>query len=147
MGIKRVGIQAAAVVAVVGLLFVGLPVGYFLVVYGCGREEQRFGEKLADDPVLGAGVDGAAAEDSYQECDDDDLTVVAGKAYRYGGDKEIVLRHYRDAAQAHGWRYRASDCFTKQIDGALASLMLDGPTDGSFAVEVVATPDHSEPWC
>ncbi|MGW1669553.1 hypothetical protein [Streptomyces sp. NPDC002324] len=150
MGIKRAGTTATGVVAVMALLFVGLPVGYFLVAYGCGREEERFGVTLADESVLGAGIAGAAGAavvDTYQECDDDDLTVVVGRAYRYDGAREGVLRHYRDAAQADGWRHRADDCFTKRIDGALASLMLEGPADGSFAVEIAAAADSSEAWC
>lgn len=141
--------STAGVVAAVALLGVGLPVGYFLVEYGCGREEERLGEALAEDPVLDDGVDGARVEESYQECDDDDLTAVAGKTYRYGGDRESVLAHYRDAAQAHGWRYRTGDCLTKSIDGAMAGLTLEGPGPGdrSLHVEIVAARQDSEPWC
>lgn len=54
---------------------------------------------------------------------------------------------YRDAAQAHGWRYRTSDRFTRSIDGAVASLTLEGPADGSLHVEIVAAREDSEPWC
>ncbi|MEH0528145.1 hypothetical protein QBA75_13410 [Streptomyces stelliscabiei] len=147
MGIRRPGTTATGAVAVMALLFGGLPVGYFLVAYGCGRQEERFGVTLADEPVLGAGIAGAVVVDTYQECDDDGPAVAAGRAYRYDGDREGVLRHYRDAAQAEGWRHRAGDCFTQRIDGALASPMPEGPADGSFAVETAAAADSSEAWC
>ncbi|MGW0842119.1 hypothetical protein ACWD26_18475 [Streptomyces sp. NPDC002787] len=141
------GVWAAAVMVVMALMAAGSPVGYFLFVYGCGQEEERFGDVLAGDPVLDDSVVGARAEESYQECDDDDLFVVVGKRYRHDGDRKGVLVRYRDAAQAHGWRYRTSDCFTKSIDGAVASLMLDAPADGSVYVEIVSARGDSEPWC
>ncbi|WP_338897518.1 hypothetical protein WBG99_19485 [Streptomyces sp. TG1A-60] len=147
MRMAMVGTWAAVVMVVMGLVVVGVPVGYFLFVYGCGREEERLGEALAGDPVLGEGVEGVRAEESYQGCDDDDLFVVAGKSYRYGGDRKSVLAHYREAAPAHGWRYRTNDCFTKSIDGAVASLTLHGPADGSLQVEIVAVREDPEPWC
>lgn len=142
-----VGISAVGVMAAVGGLVVGVPAAPFVMEYGCGPTEERLGEALAGDPVLDAGVEEARAEESYQECDDDDLNVVAGKAYRYGGDRESVLVHYRDAARAHGWRYRTSACFTKSIDGSVASLILEGLTDGSLQVEIIAADGATEHWC
>lgn len=147
MRIRGVGKSAAGLVAVVALVVVGVPAGYLLIDYGCGGAEQRLGEALAADPVLDDGPDGAEPQESYQECDDDDLFVVAGTAYRFGGSRGQGLSHYRDAAEAHGWRYRTSDCFTKSIDGTLAQLTVVGPADGSLHVEIIAQRDSSEPEC
>lgn len=148
MRMQRVGIAAAGIVAAVGLVIVGAPVGYFLVGYGCGADEERLGEALARDPVLDDGPDGAEERESYQECDDDDLFVVAGKAYAYEGEsRESVLVHYRDAAQAHGWRHRVDDCFSKRIDGTVAYLSVEGLADGAFEVSILADRDDTGSWC
>lgn len=137
--------SGVGIAAVLGLVVVGAPVGYFLVAYGCGTEEERLGEALARDPVLDDGPDGAEVRESYQECDDDDLFVAAGKVYGYEGEsRESVLVHYRGAAQAHGWLlHGAGDCFSKEIDGTVAYLSIEGPADGAFQVGVIADRDDT----
>ncbi|WP_371579136.1 hypothetical protein [Streptomyces sp. NBC_01314] len=139
-----------------------IPEVSFLMEYGCGDAEDRLGEALAGDAVLDDGPDGVGAGEPYEGCDDDDLFVVAGKSYTYtytydkgqgrGREGDVVahesaLAHYRDVAQAHGWRYRSSGCFDKRIDGTTAYLTIGGPTDGALDVGIIATREYSEPYC
>ncbi|WP_245685519.1 hypothetical protein [Streptomyces yerevanensis] len=151
MRIHRVGTSLVGLLAAVGLgtaafVVVGSPLGYFLFEYGCRAEEDRLGEVLAGESVLGARPEGAGEGEPYQGCDDDDLFVVAGTSYAYGEPRESVLAHYRKAALAEGWRVRTKDCFAKRIDGTTAYLTVEGPTDGSLQVEIVADRDDSD-WC
>jgi hypothetical protein len=152
MRIHKVGTSLAGLLAAVGLLgtaafvAVGAPLGYFLFEYGCGAEEDRFGEVLAGESVLGARPKGAGEGEPYQGCDDDDLFVVAGTSYAYGGPRESVLAHYREAALAEGWQVRAEDCFAKRIDGTTAYLTVEGPTGGSLQIEIIVDRDDSH-WC
>lgn len=92
---------------------------------------------------------GAGREESYRECDDDDLFVVVGARYRAGAAvREDVLGHYRRAAVADGWQPGAvSGCFTKAVGGTTAYLELEDPdADGRFPVEIVADRAGGE-WC
>ncbi|MEV0226915.1 hypothetical protein [Streptomyces sp. NPDC050704] len=152
---RRVGIKSAglAVLAAAVVVTVGIPAGYFLVVYGCGEKEDRLAAAIAGDPVLDAGPAGAGQGRPYKGCDDDDLWVYAGNSYSYGGSRESALVHYRDAAQANGWRPRdsasaasGSDCFTKRIGGTTAYLDVEDAGDGSVLVEIVADRTGSD-WC
>lgn len=143
--------MAAAVAAFgavigVGATLVVSPAGYVLFEYGCGDSEEDLGEALAADAVLDVAPDGAGEKESYESCDDDDLFVVAGHSYTYDGTHEAALAHYREAAQAGGWRQREGDCFSKEIDGTDAYLTVDGPADGSLAVEIVAARESLEDW-
>lgn len=153
-----VGIAALLGVAAVKGAVGAIPEVEFLMEYGCGGEEDRLGEALAGDAVLDDEPDGAGAGEAYDGCDDDDLFVVAGKSYTYdegqgrGRESDVVvhesvLAHYRDAAQAHGWRYRSSGCFSKSIDGTTAYLTIDGPTGGVLDVGIIASREPSEPYC
>ncbi|GAB3179490.1 hypothetical protein GCM10027162_32060 [Streptomyces incanus] len=147
------GTRAAAVVAVAGLLLVGLPTVYFLTTYGCGGAEDRLAEAMADEAVLGTAPEGADRASHDQECDDDDLFVTVGTQYRYDGSPKTALRHYREAARADGWRPRATaggetvpGCFTKAVDGTTAYLTVEGPEEGVLHVDIIA--DHAESeWC
>ncbi|MDX3135366.1 hypothetical protein PV367_37505 [Streptomyces europaeiscabiei] len=156
--LPAVGIAALLGVAAVKVVDVAIPEVGFLMEYGCGDAEDRLGEALAGDAVLDDEPDGAGAGEAYDGCDDDDLFVVAGKSYTYdegqgrGRESDVlvhesVLAHYRDAAQANGWRYRSSGCFSKSIDGTTAYLTIDGPADGALDVEIIATRESSEPYC
>ncbi|MFI6034153.1 hypothetical protein ACIBBD_08290 [Streptomyces sp. NPDC051315] len=151
----RHGVTAAAaaglVVAVVaaGAVFLGAPAVYFLTDYGCGDAEDRLAGTLAGEAVLAAEPAGAGREETYRECDDDDLFVVVGARYRAGSAaRQDVLAHYRRAAVADGWRPGpVSGCFTKAVGGTTAYLELETPdADGRFHVEIVADRAGSE-WC
>jgi hypothetical protein len=147
------GARLTAVVAVSGLLLLGLPALYFLAGYGCGEKEDRLAEVMAAETVLDAAPEGAGRKDRYQECDDDDRFVVVGTQYRYDGSPEKALRYYEKTARADGWRPRlaAGDelvpgCFTKSMGGTTAYLGVEGPDDGLVQVEIVA--DHAKSqWC
>ncbi|MGX1885453.1 hypothetical protein [Streptomyces sp. NPDC055287] len=152
---KGVGPRLAAVVAVSGLLLVGLPASYFLTVYGCGEEEDRLAEVMAGAAVLDAAPEGTDGREKnhYRECDDDDRFVVVGKQYRYDRSSNFALGHYREAARADGWRPRTTaegetvpGCFTKAMGGTTAYLGVEGPEDGLLHVEIVADRAGS-PWC
>ncbi|MYV52529.1 hypothetical protein GT042_08450 [Streptomyces sp. SID3212] len=108
---------------------------------------------MAGDPVLGATPAAAEKGEPYRGCDDDDLFVYAGTDYRYGGTRQSVLDHYRESAQANGWRSRpvrgdesVSDCFTKRIGGTTAYLTVQGPENGTVQAEIVADHARSD-WC
>ncbi|MET8112106.1 hypothetical protein [Streptomyces prasinus] len=147
------GALATAVVAVAGLVLVGLPAVYFLAGYGCGEEEDRLAGAMAAETVLSAVPEGADRASRYQECDEDDLFVTAGARYEYGGSPKAALRYYREAARADGWRPRttagdetAPVCLTKPVDGTTAYLSVEGPEKGLLDVEIVADRAGSK-WC
>ncbi|MEE1757008.1 hypothetical protein [Streptomyces sp. SP18CS02] len=148
---QRVGMLLSGLVAVAVAMF-GVPVGYFVFVYGCGKQEDRLAETIAGDPVLADGPAGAGEGTPYQGCDDDDLFVYAGKDYPYGASRQGALAHYQESARAHGWRPRTApgeapaDCFTKRIGGTTAYLTLEGPDDGALRMEIVADRADSD-WC
>ncbi|MGW1400494.1 hypothetical protein ACWCRF_17915 [Streptomyces sp. NPDC002405] len=153
MEIRPWGYRLAAVVAVSGLLVVGLPVLYFLTTYGCGEDEDRLAGVMAGAAVLDTAPEGADAKDRYQGCDDDDRFVVVGTQYRYGGSAENALAHYGRAAGADGWRpmttgrgETVSGCFTKSMGGTTAYLGIEGPDDGLLHVEITADRAGSQ-WC
>ncbi|KUO21106.1 hypothetical protein [Streptomyces dysideae] len=153
MRMHRVGRSLAGLVAAAGLagtaafVVAGSPVGYFLFEYGCGSEEEKLGDVLAEESVLDAQPEEFGEPDPYQHCDDDDLFVVAGKSYSYGGSRDSVLAHYREAAPAKGWKPRSEDCFAKRIDGTTAFLMVEGPADGTVEIAITADRDDSGDWC
>ncbi|MGW3678384.1 hypothetical protein [Streptomyces prasinus] len=147
------GTRASAVVAVAGLLMVGLPAVYFLTTYGCGGAEDRLAGAMAREAVLGTAPDGADRASRYQECDDDDRFVTAGTRYRYDGPPQAALLYYREAARADGWRPRTTDgdeaaplCFTKPVDGTTAYLSVGSPEEDVLDVEIIADRAESE-WC
>ncbi|MFF3939205.1 hypothetical protein [Streptomyces phaeofaciens] len=144
-GYRLSAVTMAGVVGA-GLLVVGWPVVSFLASYGCGDREDRLAEVVAGEAVLGDGLKGATAEESYRECDDDDRFVVVGARYRYGGSVDSVLEHYGRAARDEGWAASGSGCFAKDLGGTTAYLTVEGPDDGRFHVEIVADAEGS-PWC
>lgn len=146
VGISLAGLAIAGLLGAAAYVAVGSPVAYFLFEHGCRAEEESLGEALAAESVLDAPPEGAGERESYQECDDDDLFVVAGKSYAYGGSRNGALAHYRDAARAAGWRGHAEDCFTRRIDGTTAYLTVEGPADGTLHVEIIADREGSR-WC
>ncbi len=126
---------------------------YFLSVYGCGEDEDRLAEVMAGAAMLDTAPEGAAPEDRYRDCDDDDRFVAVGTQYRYGGSLKNALAHYREAAGADGWRpsttaegETVSGCFTKSLGGTTAYLGIEGPDDGLLQVEIVADRAGSQ-WC
>ncbi|MER6530773.1 hypothetical protein [Streptomyces sp. NPDC001508] len=142
---SAVGSRLAVVVAVSGLVLVGLPAVCFLAAYGCGEDEGRLADVMAGAAVLDTAPEGADPEDRYRECDDDDRRVVVGTQYRYGGSAKSVLAHYQEAARADGWQPRTTaegrtvpGCFTKSMGGTTAYLGTEGPDDGLLHVEIVA---------
>ncbi len=147
------GILLAGLVAVPVVMLVGVPAGYFLFVYGCGEQEDRLAETMAGDPVLDAGPAGAGKGVPYKGCDDDDLFVSVGREYKHGASLRSTLVHYREAAQANGWRPSGargddsvSDCFTKRMGGTTAYLTVNGPDNGTVRVEIIADRAGSD-WC
>jgi hypothetical protein len=156
----RVGMTLAVGAGVLGVLGAGgfavvkSPVGYFLFEYGCGSGEERLGEALAGEAVLdGPAPEGSGGGESYQECDDDDLFVVAGRSYAYTGSRSSALAHYRDLAAASGWRavsgddgVGGGDCFGKPVGGTTAYLTVEGPAEGVLHVEIVADRGGGD-WC
>lgn len=132
---------------------VGLPAVYFLTTYGCGGAEDRLAEAMTDETVLGTAPEGADRASRYQECDDDDRFVAVGTQYRYDGSTRTALRHYREAAQADGWRPRTTaggetvpGCFTKAVGGTTAYLTVEGPERGVLDVGIIGDHVESE-WC
>lgn len=152
MRMHRVGKTVAALVVAGGLLgtagyvAVGSPAGNLLFGYGCGAAEERLGEALAGESVLAVPPDGSSSAESYQECDDDDRFVVAGRSYAYDGSRQSALQHYRDRASAQGWRAVAGDCFTKPVGDTTGYLTVGGPDAGTLHVEIIADRDGSR-WC
>lgn len=152
MRMHRVGKTLAALVVAGGLLgtagyvAVGSPAGNPLFGYGCGDAEERLGEVLAGESVLEVPPDGSRNGESYQECDDDDLFVVAGRSYAYDGSPQSALQHYRDRASAQGWRAVAGDCFTKPVGDTTGYLTVWGPDEGTLQVEITADREDGR-WC
>ncbi|MDN3024810.1 hypothetical protein [Streptomyces sp. S.PB5] len=153
MHMNRVGKMLATVVAAVGLLgaagfvVVGSSAGDLLFGYGCGEAEDALGEALAAESVLGVAPEGSRGRGSYQECDDDDRFVVAGRAYGYDGKRESALEHYRRTASERGWGPVADgECFAKRVDGTTAYLTVWGPQDGKLQVEIIADRGDGR-WC
>ncbi|NNN35414.1 hypothetical protein HLK59_34605 [Streptomyces sp. S3(2020)] len=93
-----------------------------------------------------AAPDGSRSGESYQECDDDDRFVVAGRSYAYDGSRQSALRHYRDRAAAQGWRAVADDCFSKPVGDTTGYLTVWGPDEGTLQAEIVADRDDGR-WC
>lgn len=147
------GSRLAVALAASGTLVMGLPALSFVAGYGCGEGEDRLAEVMALEAVLGTAPEGAAQEDHYQECDNDDRFVVVGRRYQYDGSPKDALRHYGEAAQADSWRPRTTTggrtvpgCFTKAMGDTTAYLGVESTDDGLLHVEIVA--DHAEsPWC
>lgn len=152
MRMHRVGKTLAALVVAGGLLgtagylAVGSTAGSPLFGYGCGAAEERLGEVLAGESVLEVPPDGSGSAESYQECDDDDRFVVAGRSYAYDGSRRSALQHYRDRASAQGWRAVAGDCFAKPVGETTGYLTVGGPDEGTLQVEIIADRDDSR-WC
>ncbi|MFE4176800.1 hypothetical protein ACFRR7_32955 [Streptomyces sp. NPDC056909] len=153
MSRQWVGPLLTGLVVVPVVMLVAVPVGYFVFMYGCGEAEDRLTEAIAGDPVLDARPAGAAKEQPYDGCDDDDLFVYAGTDYSYHAPRQSVLGHYEETARANGWRPRATsedgaaaDCFVKRIDGTTAYLTVDGPDNGKVHVSITADRAGSE-WC
>ncbi|MER6188068.1 hypothetical protein [Streptomyces sp. NPDC001652] len=152
MRMHRVGKTLAALVAAGGLLgtagyvVVGSSAGDLLFGYGCGDAEERLGEVLAAESVLEVPPDGSRGGESYQECDDDDRFVVAGRSYAYEGSPQSAIQHYRDRASAQGWRAVAGDCFAKSVGDTTGYLTVWGPDEGTLQVEITADREDSR-WC
>ncbi len=144
--------QLVALVGVLGLLFVGLPAAFFLFAYGCGGQEDRLAEVMAHEAVLDVETpEGAGQEERSQSCDEDDLFVVVGARYPYGGSPENYLGRYREAALADGWRTRGAaggatvpECFVKSVGGTTAYFSVERLDDGFVYAEIVASADGSE---
>ncbi|GAA3373081.1 hypothetical protein GCM10020367_31610 [Streptomyces sannanensis] len=153
----RTGVLLAVGVLAVPLVFVGWPAAYFLLVYGCGLEEDALERALQAESVLDAPPDGAESVGKpYSGCDDDDLFVSVERAYRYEGSPAALQAYYRKAAPARGWQPVARSegkCFTKRVDGATAYLSFWYPeeyeqkTDADFAVGITAQRGSTEEWC
>lgn len=109
--------------------------------------EERLGGGVGRESVPGDGPERPEAREPYEECDDDDLFAVAGRAYAYDGARESVVAHCRDAARGQGWRQRAVDCFSERIDGTTAHLGVEGPAGGSCQVELIADREEYGEGC
>ncbi|MGW8504837.1 hypothetical protein [Streptomyces sp. CLCI03] len=74
----------------------------------------------------------------YAECADDsgDAWLSAGRTYVYPGTRQEVVDHYREAAEADGWRFvpepmfdrdSGDVCFTKGEDGQAKTFTVSFP--------------------
>ncbi|WP_051773708.1 hypothetical protein [Streptomyces sp. NRRL S-237] len=134
--------RAAALLLSAVLVAGGLSGCSFLTPFKtCEGTEARMKE-LESLPLLASPPPGASAprtfDGVYSECADDsgDAWLSAGRTYVYPGPREEVLDHYRQAAEADGWRFepepvRAQEtwgsCFTKGEDGQAKMFTLHFP--------------------
>ncbi|MBN6051815.1 hypothetical protein JYK22_07695, partial [Nonomuraea sp. RK-328] len=131
------------VIASVVLAGVGAGLFYISVLsYGCGAKEDRMAEAMVTQAVFAQRPAGVRPEGPPEtSCDDDDLLVIAERAYRLPPARVDALAFYGAVAAGDGWK--PSDepglekiCYSKAIDGEVVDMELSVDDSDRYTVSL-----------
>lgn len=128
-------------VAVLGVMGIGVGALSLFASYGCGSGEDRLAQSLAAHGIFDERPSDAQPQGERKAvCDVDDRIVDVEQVYRLPGAGHDVFDFYREVAVRDGWKPSTEEenaggfCFTKAIDGKDVDLSVSVDEPDTFYV-------------
>jgi hypothetical protein len=146
-------LAVVVLLAVLGVMGIGVGALSFFASYGCGSGEDRLAQSLAAHGIFAQRPSGAQPQGERTAiCDVDDRIVDVEQVYRLPDAGDGVFDFYREVAVSDGWKPSTEEedaggfCFTKAIadKDVDLSVLVDSPD--LFYVRMSSSVDGGG-WC